>query len=323
MVGKVTKLDFNTDSKVRGRHARMAVYVNLGRPLISKILINGSTQRIEYENLPMVYFKCGRYGHIKEHCSISASSSELNGKEEMTEQTSSPSVAVGDEEFGLWMLVERRTRRTNPNGIKKGSFSKGERITGSRFNSLADMEANSAGEDFSKENQKDLNKKGKVNSSDSQVHFAAGKSTGINGSKKGNMGLLIGKAPIAQNQAPKAGASVKAISQAGLMTSRTSVSSLTTTKQADLDKQEEPNNVSIGQQLKSPCLKEVHSNVINFHNSMDNTDPSVGENNQSLASDHMNEGLSNFINNQEQHVVHFNLTFEGSSAINVAVKKGG
>ncbi|KAH1057052.1 hypothetical protein J1N35_035117 [Gossypium stocksii] len=55
---------------------------------------------------------------------------------------------------------------------------------------------------------------------------------------------------------------------------------------------------------------------------MDDTDPSVGGNIQSLASDHVKEGFSNFINNQEQHMVHFNPTFEGSSTINVAVKKG-
>ncbi|KAH1048234.1 hypothetical protein J1N35_039018 [Gossypium stocksii] len=33
MVGKVTKLDFNTDSKARRRYAHMAVYVNLGETL--------------------------------------------------------------------------------------------------------------------------------------------------------------------------------------------------------------------------------------------------------------------------------------------------
>ncbi|PPR85327.1 hypothetical protein GOBAR_AA35361 [Gossypium barbadense] len=30
MIGKVTKLDFNTDSIARGQYARMAVFVNLG-----------------------------------------------------------------------------------------------------------------------------------------------------------------------------------------------------------------------------------------------------------------------------------------------------
>lgn len=37
LMGKVAKLDMNTDSKARGRFARMAVYVNLDKPLISQI----------------------------------------------------------------------------------------------------------------------------------------------------------------------------------------------------------------------------------------------------------------------------------------------
>lgn len=35
LIGKVAKLDFNTDTGVRGRFARMVVYVNLDRALIS------------------------------------------------------------------------------------------------------------------------------------------------------------------------------------------------------------------------------------------------------------------------------------------------
>ncbi|MBA0781407.1 hypothetical protein Gotri_002334 [Gossypium trilobum] len=51
LVGKVTKLDMNTDNKVRGRFARMDVYVTLDRPLVSQVLINGKIQRVEYEFL--------------------------------------------------------------------------------------------------------------------------------------------------------------------------------------------------------------------------------------------------------------------------------
>ncbi|KAG8482418.1 hypothetical protein CXB51_024080 [Gossypium anomalum] len=48
--------------------ARMTVYVNLGKALTSKVLINGIPQRIEYEHLPTACFSCGHYGHKQDIC---------------------------------------------------------------------------------------------------------------------------------------------------------------------------------------------------------------------------------------------------------------
>ncbi|KAK5839844.1 hypothetical protein PVK06_008687 [Gossypium arboreum] len=62
-VGKVVKLDMNIVSRARGRFTRMAVYVNLEKPLVSKILINGRSQKVEYESLPTICFHCRR-GHF-------------------------------------------------------------------------------------------------------------------------------------------------------------------------------------------------------------------------------------------------------------------
>ncbi|MBA0696591.1 hypothetical protein Goari_003133, partial [Gossypium aridum] len=94
MVGKVTKLDFNTDSRARGRYARMEVYVNLGKPLISKLLINGNMQRVEYESLPVV---------------MDSSAVKLQ-----------ENTVAGNGDFGPWMLVERRTRRASREDNKIG-----------------------------------------------------------------------------------------------------------------------------------------------------------------------------------------------------------
>ncbi|KAK5792485.1 hypothetical protein PVK06_033599 [Gossypium arboreum] len=66
MVGKVTKLDFNTNSKTR----------------------------------------------------------ETKEKEEMIDKTFASSLMVGDGEYGPWMLVERRSRRSNFDKIKKENNSK-------------------------------------------------------------------------------------------------------------------------------------------------------------------------------------------------------
>lgn len=68
MIKKVAKLDFQTDSRTRGRFARMTVFINLDKPLVSQAMINGEVQRVEYEALPTICFSCGKYGHVKELC---------------------------------------------------------------------------------------------------------------------------------------------------------------------------------------------------------------------------------------------------------------
>ncbi|KAH1120984.1 hypothetical protein J1N35_004144 [Gossypium stocksii] len=113
MIGKVKKLDFNRDSRARGQYARMVVFVNLGRPLVSKILISGSPQRIEYDNLPVVCFKCGCYGHTKETCSSVIQTLGVKEKGETSEQTSVITAVAGGGDYSPWMLVERKTRHGN------------------------------------------------------------------------------------------------------------------------------------------------------------------------------------------------------------------
>ncbi|PPS02341.1 hypothetical protein GOBAR_AA18327 [Gossypium barbadense] len=70
MIGKVVKFDFNTDNRTRGRFSRMALFINLDKPLISQICVNGKIQRVEYKALPTVCFTCGKYGHVRELCPL-------------------------------------------------------------------------------------------------------------------------------------------------------------------------------------------------------------------------------------------------------------
>nr|KJB10274.1 hypothetical protein B456_001G193300 [Gossypium raimondii] len=97
---------FDRDSKVRVRYACMAVYVNLGKPLISKVLINGNLQRVEYESLLVMCFFCGRYGHNNESCPYTSLPSRLS-------KVMDPMTGINQKmDFGPWMLEERRSRRT-------------------------------------------------------------------------------------------------------------------------------------------------------------------------------------------------------------------
>lgn len=64
----IVKLDIHTDYARRGCFTRLAVCVDLRKPLVSKVRINGRLQRVEYEALPNICFRCGLYGLAKEAC---------------------------------------------------------------------------------------------------------------------------------------------------------------------------------------------------------------------------------------------------------------
>ncbi|KAH1072756.1 hypothetical protein J1N35_025084 [Gossypium stocksii] len=64
----VVRVDDDTENGYRGRFARMAISVDLYRPLILKLRVKGKIQQVEYENLPKVYYECGCFGHMKDIC---------------------------------------------------------------------------------------------------------------------------------------------------------------------------------------------------------------------------------------------------------------
>ncbi|XP_039054842.1 uncharacterized protein LOC120197360 [Hibiscus syriacus] len=62
LIGKVLKVDYKTNVGERGLFTRIAVVVNLSKPLISYIGIDNFIQKIEYEGLQQICFSCGRDG---------------------------------------------------------------------------------------------------------------------------------------------------------------------------------------------------------------------------------------------------------------------
>lgn len=47
---------------------QLAVCVDLRKPLMSKVRFNVHLQRVEYESLPNICFKCKQYGHGVDLC---------------------------------------------------------------------------------------------------------------------------------------------------------------------------------------------------------------------------------------------------------------
>ncbi|KAE8676710.1 hypothetical protein F3Y22_tig00111582pilonHSYRG00743 [Hibiscus syriacus] len=56
---QVVKIDYNTLAGDRGKFVRLAVMVNLNKPLIPSIRIDGIVRQLEYEGLQQIYCTCG------------------------------------------------------------------------------------------------------------------------------------------------------------------------------------------------------------------------------------------------------------------------
>ncbi|KAE8707669.1 hypothetical protein F3Y22_tig00110377pilonHSYRG00004 [Hibiscus syriacus] len=67
-IGIVVKVDYNTSKGERGRFARLAVTIDLNKPILPCIGIDGFVQKLDYEGLQLICYRFGVYGHTKETC---------------------------------------------------------------------------------------------------------------------------------------------------------------------------------------------------------------------------------------------------------------
>lgn len=137
-LGEVLRVDYHTESGERGKFARLAVMLDLTRPLVSKIQVDGQLIYVEYENLPTICFHCGRYGHLREACpSIPAPALPPPSPSKAREP---PCVPPGDEareeaQFGAWMQAPRQ-KRAHAKESKKPATPATLAHQGSRFEIL-------------------------------------------------------------------------------------------------------------------------------------------------------------------------------------------
>ncbi|MBA0784830.1 hypothetical protein Gotri_028286 [Gossypium trilobum] len=110
LISKVARLDIKIGSGIRGRFARMVVFVDLEKSFVSQIIVNGKVQRVEFESLLAVCFSCGCYGHLKNFCpSIVLDPNSIGGKEQAPIPIIEEFALVEmGEPFGPWMIVEQK-----------------------------------------------------------------------------------------------------------------------------------------------------------------------------------------------------------------------
>lgn len=67
-LGTMLKIDNLTSIHGRGKYARICVEIDLEEPLASHLIINGQKLFLEYEDLHLICFRCGKQGHKKKGC---------------------------------------------------------------------------------------------------------------------------------------------------------------------------------------------------------------------------------------------------------------
>ncbi|KAI9117672.1 hypothetical protein K1719_011838 [Acacia pycnantha] len=131
LLGEVVKIDYMTETRGRGKYARVAILIDLLRPLIPWIKVDGKTYGIEYEGLPHICFACGKYGHTEKKCpDIVSSTNQVRPQDQgVTEgagtTTATPSIPIrppsvtdhtpeeASSPFGSWMQIAQTGALTN------------------------------------------------------------------------------------------------------------------------------------------------------------------------------------------------------------------
>ncbi|KAJ4825441.1 hypothetical protein Tsubulata_010598 [Turnera subulata] len=127
MVGRAIKIDERTTSTDRGKFAKVAVVVDLTKPLKGVITVEDEIFKVVYEGVPELCFLCGKADHLQDICP------EKNGEAVVSKEVPaqrgqgvirpesttpvtgqsgpSPPTSVRQPVVGEWMVVPPRSRR--------------------------------------------------------------------------------------------------------------------------------------------------------------------------------------------------------------------
>ncbi|KAJ4829613.1 hypothetical protein Tsubulata_014283 [Turnera subulata] len=152
LIGRFVRIDYNTQESNRGKFARVAVELDLSKPLQPRVFVDGKWYKVSYENLPHLCFDC-RVGHnlttcpnkemsVNQHTPAAPTVEAPGINPQPTARGARPHSKVNDSEsrkdvglYGPWMVVQSRRRppraTTGEHNPKKESATVNK--TGSRF----------------------------------------------------------------------------------------------------------------------------------------------------------------------------------------------
>ncbi|MBA0805386.1 hypothetical protein Gohar_004904 [Gossypium harknessii] len=110
-VGRVIRIDRNTEDVQRGGFARVCIDLDLTKPLCSFVSLGKGCRRVEYNGLQLIYFYCGKFGHRKDSCPMSTTADSDSDKvlssltHVASDMPSEMPLQLTKASFGPWMRV--------------------------------------------------------------------------------------------------------------------------------------------------------------------------------------------------------------------------
>jgi hypothetical protein len=92
MVGTPVKVDMHTLRVARGKFARLCVEIDLTKPVVGRVGINGEWYNVQYEGLHIICTQCGCYGHILKDCTAQRKTATDAAEVASTPITAAPEV---------------------------------------------------------------------------------------------------------------------------------------------------------------------------------------------------------------------------------------
>ncbi|KAJ4835184.1 hypothetical protein Tsubulata_024993 [Turnera subulata] len=158
-LGCLVRLDHNTKEALRGRYARVAVELDLMKPLQSQVLVDDTWYLISCENIPDICFEYGLVGHLMPGF-LSRTQANTRPEGQHTSPTAAPDAhsgilmadqpepqavqVVNRQPRGEWMIAGRKRRPPRSGGgqqnkeTEPGKETINSHKSGSRFDVLQD-----------------------------------------------------------------------------------------------------------------------------------------------------------------------------------------